>query len=132
MSAGAVLAIGVCALCAAVFGALVKKSNKEYALLLTAAAAAAILAAALGDAAPLIEEILSLSSGGGVQSQCLAIVVKAAGLAVIGQLAAQLCRDAGEATLAYGVELAAKVAILTVAMPLISQLFEFMGEILKL
>ncbi len=132
MSAGAVLAIGVCALCAAVFGALVKKSNKEYALLLTAAAAAAILAAALGDAAPLIEEILSLSGGGGVQSQCLAIVVKAAGLAVIGQLAAQLCRDAGEATLAYGVELAAKVAILTVAMPLISQLFEFMGEILKL
>ncbi len=132
MSAGAVLAIGVCALCAAVFGALVKKSNKEYALLLTAAAAAAILAAALGGAAPLIEEILSLSGGGGVQSQCLAIIVKAAGLAVIGQLAAQLCRDAGEATLAYGVELAAKVAILTVAMPLISQLFEFMGEILKL
>ena len=132
MSAGAVLAIGVCALCAAVFGALVKKSNKEYALLLTAAAAAAILAAALGDAAPPIGEIHSLSRGGGVQSQCLAIVVKAAGLAVIGQLAAQLCRDAGEATLAYGVELAAKVAILTVAMPLISQLFEFMGEILKL
>lgn len=132
MSAGTVLAIGVCALCAAAFGALVKKSNKEFALLLTTAAAVAILAAALGGAAPLVEEILSLSGGDGPWGQCLEVVLKAAGLAVIGQLSAQLCRDAGEAALAYGVELAAKVAILSAAMPLVLRLFEILGEILKL
>lgn len=126
------MAVGACALCAAVFGALVKKSNKEYALLLTAAAAIGILGAALGSAAPLAEQILALSDAGGLQGQCLAVVLKAAGLTVIGQLAAQLCRDAGEAALAYGVELAAKVAILSAAMPLMLELFEILGEILKL
>lgn len=132
MSAGALLGIAVCALCAAVLGAVVKKSNKEYALLLAAGAVVLIVVSVLKNLGPLTEQLARLAGEGGAQKLCLDAMLKAVGLTVLGQLAVQLCKDAGEAALAYGVELAAKVAVLTVAMPVITQLFEYLGEILKL
>ena len=131
MSAGALLGIGVCALCAAVLGTLVKKSNREYALLLAALTAVLILAWAVESAAPLVEQIMDLAGGGELGGLCLSVMLKAVGLTVLGQLAAQLCKDAGEAALAYGVELAAKNAMLAVAMPVLAQLFDFLGEIIQ-
>lgn len=131
MSAGALLGIGVCALCAAVLGTLVKKSSREYALLLAALTAVLILAWAMESAAPLVEQITDLAGTGELQGLCLTVMLKAVGLTVLGQLAAQLCRDAGEAALAYGVELAAKIAVLAAAMPVLTRLFEYLGEIIK-
>ncbi len=125
------MGIGVCALCAAVLGTLVKKSNREYALLLAALTAVLILAWAVESAAPLVEQIMDLAGGGELGGLCLSVMLKAVGLTVLGQLAAQLCKDAGEAALAYGVELAAKIAVLAVAMPVLAQLFDFLGEIIQ-
>lgn len=132
MSAGAVLGVGACALCAAVLGALIKRSSKEYALLLSTGAAVVILAFVLKNAGPLVEQITSLAPAGSLSSLCLTVMLKAAGLTMLGQLAAYLCRDAGENALAYGVELAAKAAVLTAALPLLTRLLEYLGEILKL
>lgn len=133
MSADALLgAAAVCALCAAVLGALVKRSNREYALLLSAAAAVLIVTLAAEGLAPLVQQILGLAGSGSLQSLCLTVMLKAVGLALVGQLAAGLCKDAGETALAYGVEVALKAATLAVAMPLLTRIFEYLGEILKL
>ena len=61
-----------------------------------------------------------------------ALMLKAVGITIAGQLAAQLCKDAGESALAYAVELAAKAAVLAAAFPLLRQLFDTIGEILRL
>lgn len=132
MSAGTMLGIAACALCTAVLGAVVKGRSRELSLLLSLGAAVVIMAAALKSASPLIGQILGLTESGGLPGLCLTAMLKAAGLTVAGQLAARLCKDAGEAALAYGVELAAKVAVLTVAMPVLAKLLEYLGEILKL
>lgn len=129
MSAGALLGIAACALCAAVLGAVLKRGAKEYAILLSAAGAVLIAASVTEELAALIQQITALAGGGGLL--CLTVLVKAAGLTILGQLAAHLCRDAGESALAYGVELAAQTAVLTAAMPLFVQLLEYLGEILQ-
>lgn len=132
MSAGGLLGIGACALCAAVLGALLRDKSRELALLLSTGAAVVILLAALDSAQPVIGQILGFAETEGLEGLCMTVMLKAVGLTVLGQLAARLCRDAGENALAYGVELAARIAVLGAAMPLLGKLFEFLGEIMSL
>ena len=52
-----IFGIGVCALCAVLFAALVQKSNKEYALLISLAAAVGLLLLILSRAEPLVRQV---------------------------------------------------------------------------
>lgn len=132
MSAGAVIGVAVCALAAAVLGELLKRSNKDYAILLTAAGAVLAVSFVLRAAEPLIEKITGLAGGGELLGLCLPVMLKAVGLTIIGQLAAHVCKDAGESALAFGVELATKAAVLAAAMPVVSRLFEYLKEIMEM
>lgn len=123
--------IVICALCAVLFGALIKKSNREYAILAALGAAAVILLAVLAQLDPLLDRLESLSSAGVFAGGYLEIMLKAVGIALVGQLAAHVCRDAGESALAYAVELAAKGAILAAALPLLLKVFEYLEEVVR-
>lgn len=131
MSVGVLLGIAVCALSTAVFGAVIKRGGKEYAIVLSTAAAVLIAACVVDSLAPLVQQITTLAGESELSGLCLSVLLKAAGLTILGQLTAYLCRDAGESALAYGVELAAQTAVLTVAIPLFTRLLEYLGEILQ-
>ena len=130
MTAGELFGLAACAVCAAALGAVVKRSSREHALLLAAVTAVLLLLAALEGAGPLFRELEGLSSA--FPGECFPVMLKAVGITIAGQLAAQLCKDAGESALAYAVELAAKAAVLVAAFPLLLQLFDTIGEILRL
>lgn len=127
-----VFAVGICAVCAVIFGALVKRSNQEYALLAGAAACVVILLSVLNGLEPLVSQITGLADLGGVPGEVLPPVLKAVGIAIAGQLASRICKDAGESALAYTVDLACKAAILAVSLPLAAKVFEYLEEIAKL
>lgn len=130
MTAGELFGLAACAVCAAALGAVVKRSSREHALLLAAVTAVLLLLAALEGAGPLLRELEGLSAA--FPGECFPVMLKAVGITIAGQLAAQLCKDAGESALAYAVELAAKAAVLAAAFPLLRQLFDTIGEILRL
>ncbi len=130
MTAGELFGLAACAVCAAALGAVVKRSSREHALLLAAVTAVLLLLAALEGADPLLRELEGLSAA--FPGECFPVMLKAVGITIAGQLAAQLCKDAGESALAYAVELAAKAAVLAAAFPLLRQLFDTIGEILRL
>lgn len=119
----------VCALCAAAFGAILKKTNRELSLLLTAGAAALLLLWAVEGAAPLLAQLEGLTEG--VPGRYGKIMLKAVGIALIGQFASHTCKDAGESALAFTVELSARAAILAAAFPLLTELLGYIGEILN-
>lgn len=54
-------------------------------------------------------------------------VLKGAGIAIVSQLGAQLCADAGESALAGRVTLAARVAMLSLCAPMLVSLVESIG-----
>lgn len=54
----------------------------------------------------------------------LATLFKIIGVAYIAEFAAQICRDAGQGALAFKVELAAKVGILLLAMPIMAAILQ--------
>lgn len=117
-------------MCAALFAALVQKSNKEYAMLVSLAAVTVLLAVTLERAAPLVRRLEEFS--GSLGGDALGLVLQAVGITVIGQAVSRVCKDAGESALAYGVELAARVAVLLAALPLAGSVLEFLGEIAAL
>lgn len=127
-----IFAIGACAVCAVVFGAFLKKGNREVALLLTLAAVTLILLSVMEQLGPLVEQLKSLSSASVVGDEAISVVLKAVGMAVVGQFASGFCKDAGESALAEAVNLASRAAILLCAMPLIVAIFQCVEEVLAL
>ena len=125
-------AIGVCALCAALFAALVQKTNKEYALLISLGTAAVLLLFLLERAGPVLQQVEDLAASGPLEGEAVGLMLRAGGITVVGQVVARLCKDAGESALAYTVELAARAAVLAAALPALGQLLKYLGEIAAL
>ena len=50
------------------------------------------------------------------------VMIRAVGVAIVAEFGAQLCRDAGEGALAGRVELAGRATMLTLALPLLTDL----------
>jgi len=83
------------------------------------AAGIVILLFALGEADTIFSFIGSTIDRFGLNSEYLRIMIKVIGIAYLVQFAADICRDAGENAVAGKVELAGRLTILTLSMPVI-------------
>ncbi|MBQ7646611.1 MAG: stage III sporulation AC/AD family protein [Clostridia bacterium] len=72
----------------------------------------------------------SLNSGSEFTAN-YSVMMKALGIAVLGESASDICKDCGEASIAGGVELCTKVSIILVALPMISRIIELAGDFLS-
>jgi stage III sporulation protein AD len=61
----------------------------------------------------------------------LKVMLKVIGVAYLAQFAADLCRDAGEGAVAGKVELAGRVLILALCLPVLAAILELVGSILS-
>ncbi|MBQ2773827.1 MAG: stage III sporulation AC/AD family protein [Clostridia bacterium] len=89
-----------------------------------------LFGAALGLYAPVLLRIRTLFSlgGGGAFAE---VVLRAVGIGLICEFSAAFCRDLGENMVAEGVLLFGKLEILVLALPLVDELIEIVGELLK-
>ena len=62
-------------------------------------------------------------------SEYVEIILKALGVAILTHVASSICRDCGEAGLAGAVELAGKIEIILMSLPLIERLLRYTAEI---
>lgn len=81
----------------------------------------------VGQMVRLLEE---LSSRAGVRSGYLAVLWKAVAISYLTAFAAELSRDAGEKTIASGVELVGKVMVLVTALPVVVAILNQLVELL--
>lgn len=122
--------VKITALCvaAAMICSALRLQRPEMATVLSLAAGLAALAllwGELGDLTPLARDFDSLTGEGIVP-----VVVKGAGIAVVSELGAQLCADAGESALAGRVALASRIAMLGLCAPLLKELTGLLSEAL--
>ena len=73
-------------------------------------------------AEPVIAEILSFSKDHEELGRYAGTVLRAVGIAVLSRLCADICRDCGESTLASGVEIALRLEILVLCIPLVREI----------
>lgn len=102
------------ALCAAAL----KKYAPETALLLAVASGAVIFLTVLGRISPVISGIQSLLAQARLTSDFGVILLKTAGICILCQFVSDSCRQAGQNALAGRIELAARVTVLLIALPL--------------
>ena len=74
---------------------------------------------------PVIDSLRELLGAANMPSEYGLILFKALGICLITQLASDACKDAGEAALAAKADLAGKVTLLVLALPL----FQKIGEL---
>lgn len=113
-----IIGIAGIALIAAILSVMLKRYHQEYAIIINIAAGILILVQILANISPAIKQLNVLLSSAGLSSEYALILFKTLGICFLAQFAADSCRDAGESALAAKVELAGKITIVLLALPM--------------
>lgn len=118
------------ALLATTLSVMVKKYNSEYSIFIGVIAGIFILGTVLAEMAPSIKKISELISISCIETENVKILFKTLGICFLVQFASDSCNDAGESSLASKIELAGKVMIITMVLPLFEQVIKIVMELL--
>lgn len=106
------------------------KQSRDMSLLLTLAVCVLVCLGALEFLEPVTELLRELRQLGGLDSQAVSILLKAAGIGLLSELAGLLCADAGESALGKALQILSNAAILWLSLPLFRQIIDLIGEVL--
>ncbi|PAF30180.1 stage III sporulation protein AD [Paenibacillus sp. 7516] len=112
------------ALIATVLILIVKEQKPMFAFLIAAATGIVIFMLLIGKIGAVIDVLKRLAENSGMENIYLKTVLKIIGIAYIAEFGAQIVRDAGQESIASKIELAGKVLILVLAIPIISIIIE--------
>lgn len=125
-----ITAIAAFAVVAAVLAVMLRQYKPEYSIVLSVAAGVLLLMFAVSAAAPIVEKINEIMDKSATVSQYGGVLIKGLGICLISQLACDACTDAGEISLASKAELAGKIAMVLVALPLFDDILDVVVKLL--
>ncbi|RJX28022.1 MAG: stage III sporulation protein AD [Dethiobacter sp.] len=104
---------------AAIFITFIRQSRPEIAQLLSLAVGIVIVAYLLGYLKMIIDVITDLALEAEINTVFLRTLLRVIGVAYLAEFGAQICRDAGEGSIAVKIEFAGKLIILVMAIPIL-------------
>lgn len=110
-------------------GALIKHIRPDFMPFLRIGATVLVGALVVSVISPLITYTVSLFNGTGF-GEWGESVIKALGVAVLVQIASDICRDCGESSIASGVELVGKIEIIILCLPMMEKIISTAKEAL--
>ena len=124
--------ISICGICivASILCSLFGIISKEYSVYIKLVAGASVLSIVIFYISPITETIYTLYEKAGADDEYLTILFKALGICYITQFASDICKDCGETTLAVQAEIAGKIALMLLALPLFGTLSELISELI--
>lgn len=108
----------------------IKEQKPVFAFLLATFTGIVIFIALAGKIAEVIRILEHLATKARVNHLFLTTILKIIGIAYITEFGAQVTRDAGQGSIAAKIELAGKVLILVIAIPIITVIIETVMQIL--
>ena len=112
------MTVAAVAVVAALLALLLRRYHPEQAMMLGLVAGAVMLLWMLSRADGIFRSVRDLFNASGLSGEYSEVVFKGLGICVITQLASDTCRDAGESAMASKAELAGRLSLLMVALPL--------------
>lgn len=110
------------AVCAAAIALVMRRLRPEAATVLVIAAGALTFVLVLPQLNQVVSGVTSLAAAGGVQDGYMGQLLKVGGISLLMDFAAQTCRDAEEEGLAMKVELAGRIMLIALALPVMQSL----------
>ncbi len=118
-----ILRLSAIAVITAFLSLLLKQNKSPFALLVSLGGGSILLLSSL----PYLRDILGygteLARAAGLDATTFGALLRVVSIALVTECAASLCRDAGESALGQKLEIAGKLMILGLSMPIISSLF---------
>ena len=118
-----ITAVTAAALCACVLILSLRQIRPEMAHIITVCASVVLFMAIMPYAAEIVKAIKDFAAFNSAGGKYTAPVLKITGIAYISQLGSELCSDAGEKALAARVEMAGKIAICMITLPIAKEAF---------
>lgn len=112
------------AVLATVFIMFLRQSRPEVAQLLSIAVGAAVVIYLLGYLKMVVEVIVELALEAEINVVFLRTLLRVIGVAYLAEFGAQICKDAGEGSIAVKIEFAGKIIILVLAVPILVAVLE--------
>ena len=120
------------ALTAAILAVYLRPQRPEISLVLSMAAGAMLLFAAVGWMGQLLDQVQALQTQLPLGQEQSKIIFKALGICVVAQLACDACKDAGESAVASKLELASRMLVLTMSLPLLQEVLAIISSLFEL
>lgn len=111
-------------LIATVLSLLIKEQKPLFSFLLTAFTGIVIFLFLIGKIASVIRVLENLALQSNINMVFLKTILKIIGVAYIAEFGAQIVRDAGQESIASKIELAGKILIMAMAIPIITVIIE--------
>lgn len=108
-----------------------KQTKNEYGAYLSLAAGLIIFGYALSRLSIVVEAINKIAGFISIDSKYIMILMKVIGIAYICEFSANLCKDSGYSAVASQIEMAGKLSILVMSMPVIMSLLDTINSFLK-
>jgi len=109
----------------------VKQHRADYAVFVEICAISIVAVFALNYATDALMQVSSLVELSGVGTDYINILIKSFGIAVITQFAGDVCRDNGNSALASCIELAGRLVIVVLSIPLIRSVSQLAMELIN-
>ncbi len=121
--------IGI-ALIALIIIVMLKQYRPEYAVFISILTGVLILMLVMDKLTGIISLIKSIQDKYSINTQFIAILIKITGIAFLSEFAVSICKDSGEAAIASKIELGSKIIIISMSIPIISNLLEIILKIM--
>lgn len=121
--------IGI-ALIALIIIIMLKQYRPEYAIFISILTGVLILFLVMDRLTGIINLIQSIQDKFSINTQFIALLIKITGIAFLSEFAVSVCKDSGEAAIASKIEIGSKIIIISMSIPIISNLLEIILKIL--
>lgn len=110
---------------------IVKDTKREFSLLLSIAVCAVVFLSVIKDFYDVVNTIKNLTESNSEISSYISLMIKILGISLLSQFVIDLCRDNGENALATQTEIATKIVIISMTLPLVSTVINIVTGLLK-
>lgn len=108
---------------------MLKQYRPEYAVFISILTGVLILFLVMDKLTGIINLIQSIQDKYSINTQFIEILIKITGIAFLSEFAVSICKDSGEAAIASKIELGSKIIIISMSIPIISNLLEIILKI---
>lgn len=107
-----------------------RKYNGEISMLMIISAIVMMCLLALPVLSELFDSVRDLTSSANINSEYISVLLKSLGICYITQISVDICRENGSSSIASQIEIAGKLIILLLAIPLYGDLIEMIASFL--
>jgi len=122
-----IVCIGIIAV---VLSSILKAQRPEIALQVSIVTGLLIFIVIIVKLSSVIDFLQTFSKRADIDSTYINILLKIVGIAYIAEFGAEVCKDAGESSVASKIELAGKVTIVILAVPIITSLLDLVVKLM--